>query len=80
MIDLEVTSEEEEEIIASKTEFEQSFIRRFRDVFSESLGPSRYVLAEPMCIKLREFRESWQSNLYCHRPRPIQHNIRAESR
>ena len=58
-IDPDIMVQEEEEIISTKTPFEQEFIRKLHDVFRE-----RYVLSEPMRIKLREFRDSWQSNLY----------------
>ena len=43
---------DESELIAQKTEFERDFILEFRDLFSESLSPNRYLRARPMLILL----------------------------
>ena len=44
---------DENELIAQKTEFERDFILEFRDLFSESLSPNRYLRAPPMRISLK---------------------------
>ena len=43
---------DENKLIAQKTEFELDFILEFRDLFSESLSPNRYLRAPPMRISL----------------------------
>merc|ERR1712237_98766 len=39
----EITQEEEKELINQKTELEQFFIHKYRDIFSESLSPYRFL-------------------------------------
>merc|ERR1712074_343181 len=76
----EVTQEEEKELINQKTKLEQSFIHKYRDVFSESLSPYRFLRTQPMTIILSDTREMWNSRLYIHKPRPIPANIRKKAR
>ena len=45
---------DEEELIKKKSKYEQSFIRDFRQLFSETLSPSRFLKCPPMKIKLRQ--------------------------
>ena len=45
---------DEEELIKTKSRYEQSFIREFRQLFSETLSPSRFLKCPPMKIKLRQ--------------------------
>jgi len=67
----EITIEEEEEMIKQKSKFEQSFIKQYRSVFSESLSPSKHLKSEPMRIMLSSVRKEWNSRLYCYRPWPV---------
>ena len=67
----ETTPQEEEELISQKTIFEQSFINKYREVFSESLSPIKFLKSEPMKILLSNVRKEWNSRLYCYKPRPI---------
>merc|ERR1712030_282768 len=76
----EVTQEEEKELISKKTKLEQSFIHKYRDIFSESLSPYRFLQTKPMRILLSDTREMWNSRLYIHKPRPIPANIRQKAR
>ena len=76
----EVTQEEEKELINQKTELEQFFIHKYRDIFSESLSPFRFLQTKPMRILLSDTREMWNSRLYIHKPRPIPANIRKKAR
>ena len=45
---------DEEELIKTKSPYEQKFIREFRQLFSETLNPSRYLKCPPMKIKLKQ--------------------------
>ena len=45
---------DKEELINKKSPYEQKFIREFRELFSETLNPSRYLKCPPMKIKLRQ--------------------------
>merc|ERR1712074_365353 len=76
----EITQEEEKELISQKTKLEQSFIHKYRDVFSESLSPYRFLQTKPMRILLSDTREMWNRRLYVHKPRPIPANIRKKAR
>merc|ERR1712030_250983 len=76
----EMTLEGEEELIKTKSKFEQTFIRQYRSVFSESLSPSKHLKTEPMKIMLASIRDEWNNRLYCYKPRPIPYNIRHKAR
>ena len=76
----EPTVQEEEELIKQKSEFEKAFIKEYREVFSESLSPVKFLNAKPMKILLNEVRKEWNSRLYCYKPRPIPFNIRTKAR
>ena len=39
---------DEEELIKTKTQYEQKFIREFRSLFSETLNPDRFMKCPPM--------------------------------
>ena len=41
---------DEEELIKTKTLYEQKFIREFRSLFSETLNPKRFMKCPPMQI------------------------------
>merc|ERR1712089_90530 len=45
---------DEEELIKMKSPYEQKFIREFRQLFSKTLNPSRYLKCPPMKIKLKQ--------------------------
>ena len=75
----EITPKEEEEMIKLKSKFEQSFIREYREVFSESLSPIKFLKSEPMKILLSDVRKEWNSRLYCYKPQPIPFNIRKKA-
>merc|ERR1712082_137096 len=45
---------DEVELIKKKSKYEQSFIREFRQLFRETLSPSRFLKCPPMNIKLRQ--------------------------
>ena len=60
------------ELIAQKTKFERDFILEFRDLFSESLSPNRYLQAPLMHISLKNSPDrSHDPALYRFKPRPI---------
>ena len=44
----------EEELISKKSPYEQKFIKEFRQLFSETLNPLRYLRCPPMKIKLKQ--------------------------
>ena len=63
---------DESELIAQKTEFERDFILEFRDLFSESLSPNRYLRAPPIHISLKNSRDrSRDPALYRFKPDPF---------
>ena len=45
---------DEEELIKTKTPYEQKFIREFRSLFSETLNPKRFMKNPPMWIHLKQ--------------------------
>merc|ERR1712041_36552 len=70
----------EEELISKKSPYEQRFIKEFRQLFSETLNPSRYLKCPPMKIKLRQALSSkLDPSLYRFRPRTIPMHIRAQA-
>ena len=44
----------EEELINQKSPYKQKFIREHRQLFSESLDPSRYLKSPPLKIKMKQ--------------------------
>ena len=72
---------DETELIAQKTEFERDFILKFRDLFSESLSPNRYLRAPPMRISLKNSPDrSRDLALYRFKPRPNPLHIKPQIR
>ena len=70
----------EEELIKTKSPYEQKFIREFRQLFSETLNPSRYLKCPPMKIKLKQALSSkLDPSLYKFRPRLIPMHIREQA-
>ena len=56
-------------LIAQKTKFERDFILEFRDLFSESLSPNRYLQAPPWHISIKDSPDrSRDPALYCFKP------------
>ena len=76
----EITLQEEEELIKQKSEFERMFINKYREVFSESLSPIKFLNSEPIKILLSDVRKEWNSRLYCYKPHSIPFNIRKKVR
>ena len=71
---------DEEELIKMKSPYEQKFIREFRQLFSETLNPSRYLKCPPMKIKLKQALSSkLDPSLYKFRPRLIPMHIREQA-
>ena len=71
---------DEEELINTKSKYEQKFIREFRQLFSETLNPSRYLKCPPMKIKLKQALSSkLDPSLYKFRPRLIPMHIREQA-
>ena len=74
------TKVDEEELISKKSPYKQRFIREFRQLFSETLNPSRYLRCPPMKIKLRQALSSkLDPSLYKFRPRTIPMHIRVQA-
>ena len=70
----------EEELISKKSPYQQRFIREFRQLFSETLNPSRYLRCPPMKIKLKQAPSSkLDPSLYKFRPRTIPIHIRVQA-
>ena len=60
---------DEEELIKTKTQYEQKFIRKFRSLFSENLNPDRFMKCPPMRIHLNKALCSrLDPSLYCFKP------------
>ena len=70
---------DEEALIESKTEMERRFIRRHRDLFSETLGPDRHLSVEPMRILLQGLKSN-DPRLYQYKPRQIPLHIRERAK
>ena len=69
---------DEEKLINQKSPYEQKFIREHRELFSESLNPSRYLKCPPMKIKLKQALSSkLDPSLYRFKPRTIPMHIKA---
>merc|ERR1712240_189515 len=60
---------DEEALIEEKTEYEKTFIRKFRSIFSESLRPDRFIKAPPMEISLKNDPNS-DNDPYLYRFKP----------
>ena len=61
---------DEDDLISKKSPYEQKFIREIRQLFSETLNPSRYLRCPPLRIKLRQALSSkLDPSLYRFRPR-----------
>ena len=68
---------DEETLIKQKSPYEQKFIRQYRQLFSESLNPSRYLKCPPMKIKLKQSLSSkLDPSLYRFKPRTISYILR----
>ena len=71
---------DEDELISKKSPYEQKFIREFRQLFSETLNPSRYLCCPPLRIKLRQALSSkLDPSLYRFRLRSIPMHIKAQA-
>ena len=71
---------DEEELIRKKSKYEQSFLRDFRQLFSETLSPSRFLKCPPMKIKLRQaLSNRLDPSLYKFKPRSIPMHIKAQA-
>ena len=71
---------DEETLIQQKSPYEQKFIREHRQLFSESLNPSRYLKCPPMKIKLKQSLSSkLDPSLYRFKPRTIPLHIKEQA-
>ena len=65
----EISPEDEEKLIAEKTDLEQSLLCAYRSVFSESLNPNKFLDTPPMHIILKKFKAYYSARLYSFKPR-----------
>ena len=71
---------DEEELIKTKSPYEQQFIRAYRSLFSETLNPKRYMHCPPMKIRLKQALSSrLDPSLYCFKPHAIPMHIKNEA-
>ena len=76
-----VSKKQTPKLINQKSLYEQKFIREHRQLFSESLKPSRYLKCPLMKIKLRQALSSkLDPCLYRFKPRTIPMHIKAQAK
>ena len=72
---------DEEELIKTKTPYEQKFIREFRSLFSKTLNPERFMKCPPMQICLKKASSSkLDPSLYRFKPRAIPLHIKTQAK
>ena len=72
---------DEEELIKTKSPYEQKFIREHRSLFSKTLNPKRYMHCPPMKIRLKQALSSrLDPSLYCFKPCAIPMHIKTEAK
>ena len=72
---------DEEELIKTKTPYEQKFIREFRSLFSETLNPERFMKCPPMQIRLKQALSSkLDPSLYRFKPYAIPLHIKVQAK
>ena len=72
---------DEEELIKTKSPYEQKFKREYRSLFSETLNPERFMKCPPMRICLKKALSSrLDPSLYCFKPNAIPLHIKAQAK
>ena len=72
---------DEEELIETKTQYEQKFIREFRLLFSETLNLKRFMKCPPTKIRLKlALSSKLNPSLYRFKPRAIPLDIKAQAK
>ena len=71
---------DEETLIQQNSPYEQKVLREHRQLFSESLNPSRYLKCPPMKIRLKQSLSSkLDPSLYRFKPRTIPLHIKEQA-